>query len=664
MAFKLHDDDHFMGFGERFVYSDHRGQFLYSWVEDGGFGKGEDTPPGPGVPAPSGPAQTNIPIPWFMDPRGFGLLFNTTYRTRYHLGDDAPDAYRLEATEPKLDFTVFADKDPLNLVDDLTAITGRPPEIADWVLAPRRRGNIGSGEMAKLRAAHIPTSVIDTALHYFPNGIGSLASTVKQVTADIHSHGFKAITYFCPFVADTFHPDFDEAVAKGYLVKHQDGTPYIVFDIPYNAGMVDFTNPDAVTWYQAHLQKALDDGWDGWMYDFAEYVPQDAVMFNGMTGFEAHNLYPTLYQKAAFDLLEKQKKKDYLIFVRSGYMGTGGRVPMVWAGDQNTDFSLSDGLPAALNGALNAGMSGIPLWGSDISGYHYLYNPPPDEDEYLRWTELGAFSADMHDENEGAGNGPVSDRWQIWKDQFSEDTYRTYASLHTRLLPYLRIAVREARDRGTPIMRHLYLYYPKDPKVYDLGDEYMLGDSLLVAPVVQRARTARDVYLPDAEYYDYFTGARVTGGGTVNVAAALDQVPVFARVGAIVPLLAHDVETLIPATDGSGVVSMADRADVVEADVFAGGSTSVTLDDGTTLSQDAPTGAFDTPDPAAQGATLVAAAQPADLQTCDACFVNDSATRTLSVTLRTQGDTVTAGPLTVTIKASPVVKRFLLRVHH
>src|SRR5205814_9747430 len=113
-------------------------------------------------------------------------------------------------------------------------------------------------------------------------------------------------------------------------------------------------------------------------------------------------------QRAAFELLEKNKRNDYLVFVRSGYSGTGGLVPMVWAGDQNGDFDTADGLPAALTGALNAGMSGIPLWGSDIAGYHYVFNPPPDKDVYLRWTELGAFSADMHDENEGNGNNATS----------------------------------------------------------------------------------------------------------------------------------------------------------------------------------------------------------------------------------------------------------------
>jgi alpha-glucosidase (family GH31 glycosyl hydrolase) len=128
------------------------------------------------------------------------------------------------------------------------------------------------------------------------------------------------------------------------------------------------------------------------------------------------------------------------------------------------------------------------------------------------------------------------------------------------MLPYVRVAVRQARERGTPVMRHLYLSNPKDARVYTIADEYMYGDSLLVAPVVTRGATSRSVYLPEARYFDFWTGARVAGGGDVTMSAPLDVVPVLARQGAIVPMLSADVETVVPSQDGS-VVSMADRAD-------------------------------------------------------------------------------------------------------
>jgi alpha-glucosidase (family GH31 glycosyl hydrolase) len=479
-------------------------------------------------------------------------------------------------------------------------------------------------------------------------------------------------------VSDGWHPVFDELAAKGWFVKHADGTPYTVLDVPYNAGMIDFTNPDALAWFQAQMQVALDDGWDGWMYDFGEYVPQDAVFANGMTGMEAHNLYPLLYQKAAHDLLEQKRPGDYLVFARSGYAGptpfgfagTGGLVPMVWAGDESTDFDVADGLPGALTAALNAGMSGIPLWGSDISGYHFLYNPPPDEEVYLRWAELGAFSADMHDENGGAGNGT---RFQIWDSPAAVATYAKYAGLKTQMLPYVKLAVRAAREQGTPVMRHLFLDHPRDPRTWTITDEYMYGDALLVAPVVTRGATSRAVYLPDAAYYDYWSGARVAGGDVI-ASAPLDVVPVFAKQGAIVPMLAPTVETVVTpagaagvggAVDG-GVVSAAAAADFLQVDVFAGGQSSVQLDDGTVLSQSAPTDPFTPAAPSDASGPIPIAAKALDLMTCSACAFDDPVTRTWLVAVQAQGDTITAGPLVLSVTGGAKVpaKHYVFRVRH
>jgi alpha-glucosidase (family GH31 glycosyl hydrolase) len=664
MSFVLHDDDHFFGFGEKFVGADQRGQYQYMWTEDR-FGAEDAQLDENSPPSTRQSEEEYIPVPWMMNPRGFGMLEHTTYRTEYHLGDPpTPNAWSVTAWESKLDFTVFASADPKRLVQALADVTGHAPDVPDWAFAPRRRADIPvDAELDRLRGAHIPTTAIDTALHYFPSGIGT--TDAKAVTADLHARGFKAVAYFCSFVDVTYHPVYDDAVANGYLIKKTDGTPYVVYDYPRNAGMVDFTNPAAVTWYQGFLKQAVDDGWDGWMYDFAEYVPQDAVMYNGMTGMEAHNLYPVLYQKTAHDLMEQLKPKDYMFFVRSGGAGTSGYAPLVWGGDQDTDFSVGKGMPAGIAAALNAGMSAMPFWGSDISGYHYLYNPPPDKELYLRWTELGALSGQMYDENEGAGNQPVSARWQIWDDQESQDVYRKYAQLHTQLAPYLRIAIDQARATGIPIMRHFYLDRPHDPLVWNITDEYMFGDSLLAAPIIKRGATSRSVYLPEAEYYDFFSGARVAGAGNVTANATLDQVPLYARVGAIIPMLSPDVETLLPATDGSGVISLADRSDVLVLEIFSGGTTNIALADGTKVSQTAPSSAYDfTSAPQAQNATLAQAATTSDLATCDACFLDDPASRTMSVTLKTSSDTITIAPLTVTVDSSPNVKRFVMHLHH
>jgi hypothetical protein len=296
---------------------------------------------------------------------------------------------------------------------------------------------------------------------------------------------------------------------------------------------------------------------------------------------------------------------------------------------------------------------------------------------YLRWTELGAFSADMHDENGGAGHGT---RFQIWDSAGAVATYAKYAGLKTQMLPYVKLAVQAARDRGTPVMRHLFLDHPRDPRTWTITDEYMYGDALLVAPIVARGATSRRVYLPDAAYYDYWSGARVAGGGDVTASAALDVVPVYARQGAIVPMLASNVETVVAPAGGSadggvaavggpadgGVVSAAAAADFLQVDVFAGGQSSVQLDDGTLLSQSAPTEPFTPSSPRHAAGAIPIAAKALDLMTCSACAFDDPAAHTWLVSVQAQADTITAGPLVLSVTggASAPAKRYVFRVRH
>jgi hypothetical protein len=231
------------------------------------------------------------------------------------------------------------------------------------------------------------------------------------------------------------------------------------------------------------------------------------------------------------------------------------------------------------------------------------------------------------------------------------------------MLPYVKLAVADARAHGWPVMRHLFLDYPQDPRTWTLVDEYMYGDSLLVAPVVTRGATSRSVYLPDKAYFDYWSGERVAGPGDVTAQATLDVIPVYARAGAIIPMLAPDVETVV--TPGNGaVISAATRATFLAVDVFAGAQTSVQLDDGTVLSQSAPMEPFSIGPPSDSSGPIPVVTDPDDLIACTACAYDDPSTNVWSVTVQAQADTITAGALTLSLSGSPIVKRFLFRVRH
>lgn len=196
--------------------------------------------------------------------------------------------------------------------------------------------------------------------------------------------------------------------------------------------------------------------------------------------------------------MEKGYAPEYMYYVRSGYIGTQAHTWTQWTGDPSSDFTKHSGLPAQLSGMLAAGMSGIPFLGSDIGGFVWTFKPT--KELWIRWTQLGTFSGTMHTQTHGTAlfNEPKS-HIHDW----SEGTYawRKNAKFRTQLLPYMYDAAHEVRETGLPMMRHLLLHYPSDRMAISQEYEYMFGDSLLVAPVVEEGKLGRDVYLPEGDWY-------------------------------------------------------------------------------------------------------------------------------------------------------------------
>src|SRR6185437_3667922 len=469
-----------------------------SWTEEGGIGQGEGVPPGPSNPSPNGPNMTHLPVPFYISTRGYGLYLETTYRTGYSLGSDDPGFFRVYAAEPHLRYRVLVHDDPKDTLAHYTSITGRASLPAPWVFGPRRRVDhgaiqLGMPEAQALRAAGVPTTVIDDAMHFLP--IGSEVGQEAQLSAynaDLHARGFKSDAYYNPYVSVSASATADlvsYARQNDYFVQLDDGTESDLTVISAGAqtvATIDLTNPGAVTWYGTLLQHALDLGYDGWMLDFGEYIPENAVMFDGTTGWEAHNAFPIAYDTSVFDYLTSVRGNDFMFFARAGYAGIQAVAPVIWSGDPAASFDDAKGLPAQVRAGINAGLSGVPFWGSDISGYTCINQPPVDKELYLRWTEFGALSSDMHDENACSGaDASAPPKWNIWSDAETLQVYGQYALLHTRLFPYTYAAAEEATQTGMPIIRHPILMNPTDPNAVSVTVEYYFGPSLYVAPVVR-----------------------------------------------------------------------------------------------------------------------------------------------------------------------------------
>ncbi|MFO0726660.1 MAG: glycoside hydrolase family 31 protein [Myxococcota bacterium] len=600
LSFRLGSSERFFGLGERYASVDHRGLSIYSWSEEGGLGLGENAPVSPTNPAPNGPSMTYFPVPFFYSTAGWAMYLDTTYRTELHLGSERPDEWRLAVGATHFAFTVYLHDDPKESLNDYTADTGRAPIPAPWVFGPRRRvdnGNmvLGMEEWRALRVRGVPTTVLDDSVHFLPNRseVGREAE-LKDWTTRMHAEGFKVTAYNNPYVSMTLPEaaaDYAEGKAKGYFVLDPSGEPGVAVLISgtlENVASIDFTNPEAVTWYQGLLRRTLALGYDGWMHDFGEYVRRSWIFHDGRRGDELHNLYGVLSSQAAHALFEAERPNDYLYYVRSGYAGGQAYPPEVWGGDPEASFDETQGLPAMLRGGINLALSGVPYWGSDTSGFKCITDAPRDKEVYLRWAEASAVSTSMHDEN--ACSNPLGHRekWTLWSDDETIAVYGNMARLHTRLLPYFQVLAQTAHETGLPPMRHPFLTHPSWSPGWVLEDAFFLGPSVFVAPVVRRGITARTLPLPPGRYLD-LTDYRVyqgdPGGSPVTIPAPLGKLPLLLVEGQILPLLDPSIETLAPATDPTVVTlaKVSDRVDALAA-LGPGGQASLTLVDGTVLS--------------------------------------------------------------------------------
>ena len=635
-AWNTTEDEGFLGFGERFNRTDQRGVDVYSWAEEGGLGDGEGTEEGLFNPFPNGEAMSYYPVPFFLSTEGYGFWLDTNHRSEFNLATSRDDSWRAWHLGSEMAFEIYlpVPQDerpwPYHIIDRFTEATGRPMLPPAWSFGPRRRISRSYlvddvPEIQAMRDEDLAITAVDDSMHFYPAGhhVGresDLADWVKAANA----LGYKVNGYYNSFVDQDpdgpLHEHAAEGVSRGYFLKLRDGsypglwilTGGSVLDLY----LVDFTSEAATRWYQDSFAWATELGYSGWMYDFGEYVPPDAIAADGTTGEELHNLYPVLYAKAAHDALESGPLAgDWLAFMRSGYTGSSAYTPMVWTGDPAASFEESDGLPSMVPASLNLGVSGVPHSGGDIGGFHCVADGAEAADEELltRWIQQGAASSNMQDQNACVG-GDGAAKASIWSAPAARQAWKTYARLHTRLFPYLYTLAHEATATGAPTMRHVFLEHPDRVDLRAVDDAYYLGPALYVAPVLRRGDRQKVVQLPAGPYLDWHDHSLVDGGQAVTLDAPLDRLPLLLRANHLVPLLDASIDTLAP-EDKSDIVGPQDVGDVYDviALLTADASAAYALYDGNSLSV-AHTGAEDS-------AGLSPAAGPEELIDCDGCYL-------------------------------------------
>ncbi len=581
-------DEHFLGLGSHAFDVDHVGESFGLWVSEPGIGKSdEDSYPDDWFITGTR-HSSSYPVPVALRPQqAHAVSVVNPSRVEVDLCDTDPDRFRLTSWEEQgLRFALTSGEGPLEVVQHLARdVTGTPDLAPPWAFAPWNdaiRGEDRVREVAEtLRAAGAPSSVIwtedwkgaeQTAFGYHLTGEWFVDDTLYPDAADLaqelEDQGFKWFAYFAPFLEeDTV--TWDEAAEAGVMILDETGAPY-TFNGPslQSFSMVDLSRESGRNFAVERMTAALELGFDGWMADYAEWLPTDARLGSTDSALRSHNDFPRWWQETN---LVAQAGLDATFFARSGWMGTQGLAPIVWGGDQRTSFDTDDGFPTVLPLGLGLSASGVPVYTHDVAGYQSIGNDPGDQELWFRWASLGAFTPILRTHH-GAFD---TDNHQFDTDLETLEHWVAVTTEHTRLWPYRYALAARATTDGTPMILPVSFVYDAP---WDRIDAWLLGEGLLVAPVLERGVTSRQVDLPEeVTWYDWWTHEEVASG---VFDAEVDEIPVFVAAGTTVPLF-EEVPDTLAATNVEGWTDL-DDADAARVLVLFGGGGDFDEADGTT----------------------------------------------------------------------------------
>jgi sulfoquinovosidase len=531
-------DATFYGFGEQYNATEQRGEAFELFVSEQGIGRDPAKPPG-GL---NGDLHTTyFPMPYFLDARGWGALVKTSQRVLVDLCKGDPEVAWLEVTGGgPVELLVFHGPRPLDVIKQLGDELGRPkappPWAYDlWMVAQGGKDAV-LAEAKAVEDAQLPVSVLWvqdwTGLRMnLDGGYGvqyrwapdnELYPDLPGMIGGLKQRGYRVLGYANPFVVKGLD-HFDAMDAQGLLIK-KNGASYTHLAPNGVASHPDLTNPAAREYVKGYFRKmVLEVGLDGWMEDFGEWAPLDAEYADGGDPIARHNEYPVAWHSLSREVMDELRPDgDCMVFARSGFTGVQAHAQAFWVGDQEVSFRPYDGLPTVVPAMLNLGLAGMPFVTHDIAGF---FGGPSTKELFQRWVELGAFTPFMrtHDGNKRDEN------WSWKKDAETTAHFRRFARVHKALAPDLIKLAAEAAQTGAPLVRHLMLAYPDDAASRRVHDQFLLGDALLVAPVVVEGQTRRAVYLPPGAWFHVWTGQRYEGGQSVDIDAPIGSPPVFSR---------------------------------------------------------------------------------------------------------------------------------------
>ena len=514
-VFTLAPGEKIFGCGESFTGMDKRGQKIVLWTDDanGIENQGEYKP-----------------VPFFMSSFGYGMFMHTTTPITCDFGNYFSGVNSLMIGDDELDLFIFLGT-PKEILDEYTKLTGKSPLPPLWSFglwmsrctynAEKQVRDIAS----KLRENKIPCDVLHLDTGWFETDwqcdyefSTSRFTDSKKMLSDLKAEGLHVSCWQLPYFVPK-NKLFPELLEENLVVHDAKG------NLPYEDAVLDFSNPKTVEWYQGKLANLLNLGVSAIKVDFGEAAPNNGIFADGRTGFYEHNLYPLRYNKAVAEITKKTTGEN-IIWARSAWAGSQ-RYPVHWGGDAE---STDDGMAAELRGGLSFGLSGFSFWSHDVGGFTATSVQDMNRDLFARWLAFGMLSS--HSRCHGIA---PKEPW-LYGTNFM-DHFRAIDEMKYKLMPYVYAQAKDSSERGLPMVRALFVEFPDDPGAWNVDDEYLYGSQLLVAPLMHKNETARNVYLPPGTWIDYQSG-KIYAGGWQRIEAGEIPGIILVRDGTAVPRIA------------------------------------------------------------------------------------------------------------------------------
>ncbi len=530
VSFECKADECFAGTGERFAKMDLSGQTFFLKNQDG---QGVNN------------RRTYKNIPFYVSSRMYGTFYHTCAHSKLSLAGVSTRSVEFLSDQAMLDVFVIGGDSIEEIIRGYRDLTGYPsmPPLWSFGVWMSRMTYFSADEVNeicdRMRREHYPCDVIHLDTGWFKTDWLCEWKFNEERFPDpegfirgLKDKGYRVTLWQLPYVAEDAE-QIDEARKNHYictLTKKQEGEGSNFSALDY-AGTIDFTDPAATEWYKGLLRRLLKIGVAAIKTDFGENIHMDAI-YKNMKPELLNNLYALLYQKAAYEVT-KEVTGDGIIWARAAWAGCQ-RYPLHWGGDSCSSW---DGMAGSLKGGLHFGLSGFAFWSHDVPGFHTLpnfMNTRVRDDVYVRWTQFGVFSS--HIRYHG------TNKREPWHYPAIAPIVKRWWQLRYKLIPYILRESKKAVNSGSTILQALIFHHPDDRMCWHIDDEYYFGDDFLVAPVMN-SEGKRDVYLPEGNWTDFFTGKHYSGGKWLkDLDVPLELMPVYVREGAEIPVYPEPVD--------------------------------------------------------------------------------------------------------------------------